>query len=1245
MFRLVRRAAVLVAALVCTALPVQAQSSPTDLARGLRDNGMPDLALEYLDELAKGNPKPDVLAVLPLERARARLELANDEPDRGKRDALIAKARSEFDQFLKANANHPRFAEAAISLARLLSVQAKGMLSEANKIDETKARKAAAAKARPVFTDASTRFGQAAVEYAKKADDPALTATQKRAVLADVYQAELDRALNQFQLARTYDPPEVAEVVVRGKVIDDAKKLFNDLANKDLSSPTCWLAKAWTGECDREKDAPVDAQKIFDGVKLAATKFPPAAAGARLVRFFEARIEYENAFAAKTTAAFKKAQTSLEQWLSDPSSRGRRPAPEVYAARFYVAVCKDRQGRFQVKVDDKTKAVTLLPGAVDLLKQAEKDYKRLIEPENDYSGRSAERHTQVLLLLIGDGEKNPASIANFEEALMSAKVQLYKAMKEKDVDQKKLMMKASAFYERAITLPVPKDMARDLIDAQTNLAFTYLMAGRPMEAAVLAENIAKTTRQAGPGARAGLYGVQSYLQAAQKLEPDDNTGRRVDTARATRLAYYLDKQFPTDPNTDAARVTLGNLLVRDQKYIDAFEVASRVGSGSPKAPNARLVQGVAAFELLRPVPAEAEVKPETDITPQKKAEINQRVMADFQSLPVPAASAPADAAYLSGTLGILHVELHLLNKPDGYPKGEALAKTEQVRVNAFTDLTDDEKAEFKFKFEHARLRAIYGQAIPLFQTGRYAEVNQKIGPPLGEIAKDGPASKAGQAPTLAAAAKKLDDFRREALIVLALQTRIREGAVDKAGELFVLLKTLGGTLDNSVDALGQLIAAAKPQIDNLRKDGKTEEADKITAGIGIVLDKVAAEPNISTKVLLFLGSGLRDMGNYEKAAETLKKIPVPDAKLLDKKIAELDEKTERLPVLFYRRSQLELARTYRMGKQFAEADATLKAPMGTKEKPGWAANAPDFRKEVAFLLEAKGANAADSKEALKFWGEARQKWNEIANEQYKPLSKLGAGKKDARSAFIALLDLKALPPDKNLPVKVAKEGEKPELDEKEIRAVIANPKPGPKQQWLNKLLTEKELDETGKPMKGADGKELDPPYVVQLKNTVTRFDAQLKPQYHELYYESTRCLVRANAQVLKDKPAELATQYGKIAKSIHSLYEANPDLTPEIREKFEALLNEHDGALRKEYAKLGDVKTLVPPREGETSTASAEPKAAEKPAEPKSDSSGLMIGAVAGVICLVGIGGYVVFSRKKKAPSRRGPPTMTLDAE
>src|SRR5262249_54902760 len=103
--------------------------SPLELVRGLREQGMSDLALELLKDLeARPNLPAADRAALPLERAKCQLEAAGEEADEAARSGLIAEAKQGFEAFLKGNAGHPRAAEASISLARLVSLEAKAQL-------------------------------------------------------------------------------------------------------------------------------------------------------------------------------------------------------------------------------------------------------------------------------------------------------------------------------------------------------------------------------------------------------------------------------------------------------------------------------------------------------------------------------------------------------------------------------------------------------------------------------------------------------------------------------------------------------------------------------------------------------------------------------------------------------------------------------------------------------------------------------------------------------------------------------------------------------------------------------------------------------------------------------------------------------------------------------------------------------------------------------------------------------------
>src|SRR5262249_35069018 len=105
-----------------------------EFVRALRAKGMPDLALEYLQKLSQ-KPPTDLAPVLPLELAKTRLDLAPVEPDAGRRAAAQKQARAEFEAFVQKNPKRPLAAEANLEIARIVTLQARGLLSRAHGLE------------------------------------------------------------------------------------------------------------------------------------------------------------------------------------------------------------------------------------------------------------------------------------------------------------------------------------------------------------------------------------------------------------------------------------------------------------------------------------------------------------------------------------------------------------------------------------------------------------------------------------------------------------------------------------------------------------------------------------------------------------------------------------------------------------------------------------------------------------------------------------------------------------------------------------------------------------------------------------------------------------------------------------------------------------------------------------------------------------------------------------------------------
>src|SRR5262249_33287552 len=115
-----RTAAIVALGAVVALAPAGRAKEPPHLefVQGLRARNYPDLALEYLLKVSKTAPAAE-RPRLELEIARARLEIARAEPDAGKRPALLAQARRDFQAFVDKHPKSPQASEARVEITRI----------------------------------------------------------------------------------------------------------------------------------------------------------------------------------------------------------------------------------------------------------------------------------------------------------------------------------------------------------------------------------------------------------------------------------------------------------------------------------------------------------------------------------------------------------------------------------------------------------------------------------------------------------------------------------------------------------------------------------------------------------------------------------------------------------------------------------------------------------------------------------------------------------------------------------------------------------------------------------------------------------------------------------------------------------------------------------------------------------------------------------------------------------------------
>src|SRR5262245_30360093 len=180
-----------------------------DFAQKLRASHYPDLALEYLEKLAKTAPA-ELKPGIELEIARSRLDIARSEPDAAKKPALLAQARAGFETFVKNNPNRPEAAEAKLEITSLAVLQGRTQLRKAMR-PTSGGKQAETLKARAALDDAAKQLEIGVkeldlklVKYDEAKSEQELK--EKKALQEAKLKAELERGTVLLEEAQTYAP-------------------------------------------------------------------------------------------------------------------------------------------------------------------------------------------------------------------------------------------------------------------------------------------------------------------------------------------------------------------------------------------------------------------------------------------------------------------------------------------------------------------------------------------------------------------------------------------------------------------------------------------------------------------------------------------------------------------------------------------------------------------------------------------------------------------------------------------------------------------------------------------------------------------------------------------------------------------------------------------------------------------------------------------------------------------------------
>lgn len=948
----------------------------------LRARGDNDLALDFLQQLAKGAPAA-LQKELPLEFAKTRLRVAAEEPDTTKRLGLYKEARDDFTKFIKTNPGHPRIAEANLDIARVLNLQGKTELNRALIAENTRSKRDLAEQARMTLEEAAKQLQAAEAELTAQRDKVVVPEApedpkQKVAALAararldgEIKQTRMERALNLYDRAATYVGGMGDEIA--SKLLVESKKLLDQLGEGENSDPIKWRARAWLGRISFEIETADKARAIFQDV-IAASNLPAAAEGVRLARYFRLLVIKDKPGEADTKQPGGPNGIIIEaagRWRNDYRRSWKTPEGVGLTFLYAETLLKEADGNKKLAVNVVQRHRS---DARDLLREVESS-------ENEFTERA--RRLKIETMIKQGLLKGPIkALRTFEECYVRAQFEAMQlAQEQKDAadpaeaeKQRKVRIdNILQALQTGLALPEVKKMKAnlELNTARSLLAYWALTAGKLQEAIAAGEGFARDDPRSNQAELAAVYALQAYGQiVAQKQGKFEDAGG--ERGKMLALAGYMEERWPRSTGGDAARHAVGLQLLREEKYSEAIKKLSQVGPSYGSYP-------LVCFQLADAC-AKAEKASVEPIAGDKPGDYAKRKLKALEGLSDDALGAdPLVNQVVVAGQALLGRELF---RSKSYQRMDDLATRllDKLIKLRFSDEEDKDRAirnQLRFELVDVKLYARYGLAEAAFSAGDHAKVVQLLDPLVDAAAK----SDEGQEKTNLQKNQQL----ASALLILALRANIQLGKIDRTDVVLDVLDAVTGEGGSTTNVLKLLAFLVRGQLDELRKKDDKDGLAKAIKGYGTIIDKrVTKQKDVTTEFTRVLADCYSSLEEHAKAAAELAKVTEPK----EAKPGSEEEKQ-------YRRVQIDLSREWRLTK---EADNLKKARqlmdgiLGTVKKPGWGRRDVLALKEQGNLLEAEGK-----------YKEAFEQWSDLTRRLAKDAQKGGPVKENYLEAYYHMI--------------------------------------------------------------------------------------------------------------------------------------------------------------------------------------------------------------------------------------------------
>ncbi len=519
---------------------------------GLRNRGYHDLAVDYLDQkLNESDLDPAIKRELSFERNQSLIDLAAEAPDLDRRIQVLDEARRAVEAFLQSYPDDQRVPEVRLQLAQLLYQRGQTQALQAQEaVEDGPDRDLKLASARAAFGQARVAFNEAerALEQAFRSFDQQVLDQEDAQYQARerarnrLLDAKLRRAIVDYDEAQTY--AEGSED--RDRLLDQAIEQFIGLYEGYRTWISGVAARMWQAKCLEEQGNLGAAIGIYKEIlDQTDDQLLPIRRQTAFFKIIAHRKRGEHALA----------EQQARRWLQSASEVAlpiQRLGVQLELARNIDAL---------LEAND--------PATIRLRDSKVEDIVQLLGDVIQYA--SPYKADAVTLLLkyrpVETVDRRTLVGLSYDRAMELAR----------DAIATQALENAILYLRTALArVNAPREVERTNA-ARYLLGVTFYQTERYLDAGVTFDFIARRYPEDQRALNAAELGMGALLLADRELR---SHGGRGSLDRLIDLAEYIVGRWPNAAQGDLARTVLGDLAVREKRYLEAasyFEAVTDPG--------------------------------------------------------------------------------------------------------------------------------------------------------------------------------------------------------------------------------------------------------------------------------------------------------------------------------------------------------------------------------------------------------------------------------------------------------------------------------------------------------------------------------------------------------------------------------------------------------------------------------------------------------------------------------------------